>query len=767
MQCSVVSQFEMGKAGILLPIDESAAITDKPASRERALRNVLGDAAGGFAAALIAIPQAMGLGVLAFAALGPEYAAVGVAAGFFSSIIGNLVAGAIPAARCQIFGARASATVVFAGIVAALVAHPLLQTPGGPDIPRVVTLALAAVFLAGVFQLGFGVLGLGRAIKFMPYPVIAGFMNGIALTIIVSQLGPALGIETGRPLLEALRIPGAIRPLSLLITVAVVVVIFVVPRVTRKVPALLCGLVAGVTLHHLAILFAPDMVGQTVGKLPDMQFAPHDLTAMFELAGSEEIGTWGAFLLPSALLLAAVSSLDGLLAAVITDPATSSRHHSNRLLKGQGVANAIAAVFGAIPIVMSTHTRVANYLAGGRTPLSTLFHALFMLSVLLALAPVIAMIPMAALAGLMIYIAFTLVDRWTRDLVRRLRDENANRAELLLNLGVVIGVALSLLVFNLMVAFAVGIAAAVFLLLVRLSDSPVRRVLDGTVRTSLKVREPEARVTLHSLAKQIRIFELEGEIFFGTADRLQVEVERAPEHIRYVILDFRHVSGIDASGARALETIAQMAASRRVHVLLSHMREDDSHGRYLRGLGIAAAVGPEHWHPDLDRALEWAEDRLLLRARFEDAPELQLRNMALFEGLDSSEMEIISALLERHELKHGDTVFTEGGDGDRMYLIARGAVSIKIGIEGEARARRLATFVPGVFFGEMAMIEQQRRSADAFAKGEQVVLYSLGAERFAGLVQQYPQLSIKIYRNLSRELTARLRATSGALRALE
>ena len=141
--------------------------------------------------------------------------------------------------------------------------------------------------------------------------------------------------------------------------------------------------------------------------------------------------------------------------------------------------------------------------------------------------------------------------------------------------------------------------------------------------------------------------------------------------------------------------------------------------------------------------------------------------MALFTGLDDNEMTTLGDLLQRQELGHGDVVFREGDAGDRVYLIARGSVSIKVQLSGENRARRLATFVPGVFFGEMTMLEGGCRSADAFAKGAQVVLFSLSAEDLARIMRDHPQLGIKLYRNLSRELATRLRITSGALRALE
>jgi MFS superfamily sulfate permease-like transporter len=733
----------------------------------KTLHALIGDLAGGFTATLIAIPHAMGLGLLAFAALGPAWAPVGVVAGLLSVVVGSFVSGVIPAGTCMVMGTRTSVTMVFAGILAALAAHPLLQTPQGPDVPQVLTLAFIAVFLSGLLQMGFGAMRLGRAIKFVPYPVIAGFMNGIAILMIVSQIGPMLGVDASLPLRELVKDATIIRPASLLVAVTVIAVIFLAPRVTRKVPVLLSGLLAGMLFHYLIAWLEPGAVGPLVGELPATDFAPHELVSMLHLSARDDFTDWLAFLLPSALLLAAVAALDGLLAAVVVDPVTRSRHDSDRLLMGQGAAAALAAAFGAVPPAASTHTRAAGYLTGGRTPRCALFHALFMLLSLFALGPLIARVPVAALAGVIIYTAFTLVDRWTRDLIRRLGTDGADRREILLNLAVVLGVTLSMLVLNLMTAFAAGIAAAVFLLLVKLSGSPVRRMLDGTVRASLKIRSPEERALLRPLGRRIRIFELEGAIFFGTADRLQLDVENLPDDVRYVILDFRRVTEIDASGTRALETICLTAARRNVQVLLSHLRDDEGRGRDLRALGIAAVIATELWFADLDRALEWTEDRLLERDRFEDTGELGPRDMALFSGLEAAEMDVLAELLERHELAHGDVVFREGDAGDRVYLIARGSVSIKLQLTDETRARRLATFAPGVFFGEMAMLEGEHRSADAFAKGERVVLYTLSAERLKQIVQQHPQLGIKLYRNLSRELATRLRMTSGALRALE
>ena len=752
-----------------MAIDGESGTKDAgPAAQwQKTLRGWSGDLVGGVAAALIAMPQALSLGLLAFAALGPSYASVGVAGALLASVIGNLVAAAMPAARCQIMGARSSGTVIFSGIVAALAAHPLLQTPQGPDAALVMTLAFAALFVCGLMQVIFALTGLERTVRFVPYPVAAGFLNGIALVILLSQVGPAVGSNASRSLLAVLQDPAAVRPAALVVTVAVVASIFFARRHFRKVPEAICGLLVGVVLHYLAQWIFPGSVGPVIGPLPLVTLAPAQFAPMLNFPWSRDGGTWFALLLPDVLILAVVCSLDGLVASVVGDTVTHGRHNSKRVLGGQGCAGMLAALFGAMPVVANAHTRVANYVAGGRSAASSLFHAVFMLLAIVALGPLVSAMPVAALAGLMIYIAFTLIDQWTSDLMRRLRTDVKHRGEIALNLGIVLAVALALPLFGVMTALALGLVATVLVLLANLSGSPVRRALDGTVRTSLKIRGLEASAILQPLGRQIRILELEGEIFFGTAEGLRDEVDSLPAETRYVILDFRRVHQIDASGTRVLHLIGSQAARRGVQVLLSHVREDESHGQYLRALGMTAAVQPEYWFRDLDRALEWAEDRLLETARYQDAPEVELGNIVLFQGLDEAELQIVTAVLERHEFGHGEVVFEEGDAGDRLYVIARGYVSIKVKVEGDTRAIRLATFSPGVSIGELAMIEGHKRSSDAFAKGDLVVLYSLSAQRFAALMQRHPPLVLKIYQNLARELAARMRTTSQALRALE
>lgn len=748
----------------------NAAVDAADVAQSRPWRSLLAaEAAGAGAAAVVALPQALSLGILAYAALGPQYAGAGVVAALLASVVGNFFAGVSYAVRCQIVGARSSTAALITAAVASLAAHPALQTPAGPDAVAILALVFAAVTLSGAVQLGFGLAHLGRAIKYVPYPVVAGFMNGVAILIAIAQLRPVLGLDGYVPLAATLAQLGEVRWGSVATGIATAAVTFYLHRRVPSVPPLVGGLCVGIATHYGFAFAAPATVGAVVGPLPGVEPAIEAIRLTGGELTEERLPLLWQFVLPQAVLLAIVGALDGLLAAVACDAVTRGRHDSDRLLVGQGLGNMAGGLFGALPSQGNSHTPLANYRAGGRTRLSTLLHALFLLLVLAGLGPVAAAVPVAALAGIMLFIAYSLFDRWSGELLQNMGGGARERAEVAANLLIVLLVAAALVAMNVLVALVIGVATSVTLLVVKLSGSPVRRRLDGLGRSSHKVRSPAAREALRALATKIRIIELQGEIFFGTADSLLSEVEALAPDTRYLILDFRRVHQFDATGARILGVAAQRASRRGVQVALADVRDDEERGRYLRALGINEAIAPQRWFTDLDRALEWAEDGLLEQSRFADSggEELTLGRMALFEGLQPEELARVAGLLERRELAGGDPVFLEGEEGDRLYLIAHGSVSIKARMEQGPRARRLATFAPGVVFGEMALLEGKRRSADAFAKGERVVLYSLSNARFEELVRDDPRLAARIHRNLGRQLAGRLRDTTEALRALE
>ena len=214
-----------------------------------------------------------------------------------------------------------------------------------------------------------------------------------------------------------------------------------------------------------------------------------------------------------------------------------------------------------------------------------------------------------------------------------------------------------------------------------------------------------------------------------------------------------------------LQVLGKALKEQGVAVALSHVQLEEPLGLYLQESGAERSINVQHWFADLDQALEWAEDTLLESC---DKPvkasgEIFLGNAELFADLNARQLETLSGLLQREAFVVGDLVFKEGDAGDKLFVITMGEISIKLKLPGTARLQRLATFGPGMVFGEMALIEGKPRSADAHVMQGSIV-YSLSAANFAMLRMQHPEVAFAIMGSLTRQLAARLRTTSEQLR---
>jgi CRP-like cAMP-binding protein/anti-anti-sigma regulatory factor len=259
------------------------------------------------------------------------------------------------------------------------------------------------------------------------------------------------------------------------------------------------------------------------------------------------------------------------------------------------------------------------------------------------------------------------------------------------------------------------------------------------------------------------VVELEGAIFFGSAERLGAEVEPLAATARFVVLDLHRVTTIDATGAIALEQLSKRLDTAGARLLLAGVTPQGRHGVELVAAGTFVSPASRHWFVDADQAVEWAEDRLLgaeRRALFEEIP---LERLDLAAGLSPDELHAVRRLLRRAELNPDEVLFREGEPGDKLYLLARGAVSITL--HGGGSQRRIVTFAPGSIFGEAAMLDGAPRSATAIVI-EDTVVYSLSRRALDLLARSDPGLSNKLLVNLGRHLSARLRQTTDTLRDL-
>lgn len=734
--------------------------TSAYSGRFRWLRHLRGDLLGGLTAAVLTIPVSMGYGLLALSALGDNYIATAILAGLYAPVIGCLVAVLLGANTTMIYSPRSIVTFLIGSIVLHSLVRssvPALQA-ASPDTLLALTFLL--VFIAGGFQLAFGVLRLGNMVKYIPAPVIAGFQNAAAVLIFLSQLNPMLGLAQQVPVLSAAAL-GAVQPLTLLVGVVTCVLILNGARITRAIPPTLLGLLGGLALYYLlALLGLRDQLGPVIGPIPLSWPTPRFLDEFHDIFAGPQLFQVLPVLLAGAASLAIVASLDGLLCARLIEADSGNRIHGNRELVRLGIGNMVSACFSGIANGINLGSSFANHRTGARTPLSLVVHAVVILLAIVAFSPVISYLPRVVISAMLMVVAIQLVDRWTLQIVRKLVARDFTSAQsMLLDLMIIVIVAVVAITMNLVFAVAIGIAVTVLFFLFRMSKSVIRRTYRCDAVHSRKTREPGLMRILSSHGGTILVLELEGPIFFGTAENLALYLESAwYETVSYVIIDLKRVNEIDSTGAKVLVQAHDRLTKEGKHLLLSSFPKDTPLAHFLKDMGVTAALTRNRLFPDIDRAIEWAEDHLIL-ARLgdvESGAEFPFAQLDVFANMNEAELGVAKQALTRRVYSKGDVVFREGDSGDELYLIAKGSASVRLRLSGDDRETRLITFSPGTVFGEVALLDQEARSATVEVD-EELVCYVLTRRNFDLLTTEHPAVAIKLLTNLGRELSGRLR----------
>jgi SulP family sulfate permease len=381
-------------------------------------------------------------------------------------------------------------------------------------------------------------------------------------------------------------------------------------------------------------------------------------------------------------------------------------------------------------------------------------------------------VPMAAIGGVQLAVALALVDLWTwratRVLARDAVRGTLPSRSMLQNYGVMLLVAGISVLVSLLHGVAFGILVAMLMFIRSNSRDPVRSIVHGDGRTSLKVRPERTAELLQAHGRRIVLVELDGALFFGTADAAAREIERVAREADEVIVEFRRVGEVDATGARVLVQAAQAVRAAGKRLSLASLAPDDPRACVLREMDVQGVFGDDTFCADADRALERAEDRLLeaLMSPAEEHRELRLHETMLGAGLDAEQTDALAARLVERRVAKGGHVFRHGDAADAMFVCLRGQIGIWLPGRGAAGGgKRLVSFAPGVVFGEIGLLKRSPRSADAIAE-EDAVLLELSRECFEQLAAERPDVFGRLMLNLSLHLSSRLRAVTDELEAL-
>ena len=501
-----------------------------------------GDLTGGLVAGVVALPLALAFGV---------QSGLGATAGLYGAIAVGIFAAIFGGTATQASGPTGPMTVVSAALVAGAI-----ELTG--SLEAAMPIIILTFLLGGVFQIVFGLLNIAGYVKYFPYPVVSGFMSGVGLIIVILQLFPFVGLESAKStwlvITDLPRLFAEFNWQALALGGLTVIIYYAFPYITKVIPSALVALITASLVGYFLKWDVP-VIGEIPSGLPSLQ-----LDGIFSIDASAY-----SLVAEYALVLAVLGSIDSLLTSVIADNMTKTKHNSNRELIGQGIGNAIASVFGGIPGAGATKGTVININSGGRTRLSGATHGLFLLAVLLGLGTLAAHIPLCVLAGLLIPIAFKIID--VKGLKHLLVVPRAD--------AVVLIIVLLITTFgSLIQAVGIGLLLASLLFMKRASDIGEKGLEVGTIAGFDGEKPWQDEIEFYDKYKdKVYIKHLYGPLFFGFTSHFQDEIANIPKEVKALIIRMDRVPYIDQSGLYALENAVLDLEKRGVQVLLTAVQE--------------------------------------------------------------------------------------------------------------------------------------------------------------------------------------------------
>jgi SulP family sulfate permease len=672
------------------------------------------DVWAGIAAAAVVLPQAMAFGVALLSPAGVE-AATGAFAGLVAAAALCLASGLAGGTRALISAPTGPTLVLLSGAAAQLTMAGL---PGSALLAGLTVV----VILTGLFQMLIGLTGGGRLIKFIPYTVVAGFMTGSAILMVLSQLGPLAG-EGAAPSGEAWRW------LPLLTAALTLALVRLVPRWIPAVPGTIAGLVGGTLFFQLAAALSPHGIpdGWVVGALPGVEafgFRP--------TGASLRALPWGILLLPAATL-AVLASLDTLLTSVIADVRTGARHDARRELLGQGGGHILSGLLGGMAGAGTTAATLVAVRTGGRRWAGACAGLSF--AVLLAVGgPVGTLLPISALAGIVLHVAIGMVERDIVAWARRRR----TRADAV-----------------------IALLAVVLFVRAQVKTPVIHRRSTAIERRSVRVRADAERALLDRHGDRIVLYELRGNLFFATAEQLFSELAPDLDRPAWIILHLRRVHQVDLTGIKLLQQIANRLDEHGGELVFCEVHRGAGLGhkvkKTLRKISPAHVVEVRTFNGS-DEALEYAEDALLAElgvAPWDRARRVGLEETDLCRTMSPKEVESFSRMLQSRVVKAGDKVFSAGDEGEELFIVAAGEIDLLLPTTAHHH-KRLAKCGPGTLFGEIAFLEPGTRTADAVAVSDSELL-TLLRPTFQRLAEEHPDTARAVLAALARIQSERLR----------
>lgn len=529
------------------------------------------DLAAGTIVGVVALPLAIAFAIAS--GVSPEK-------GIFTAIIAGFLISALGGSRVQIGGPTGAFVVIVYGIV---------QKYGLDGLT-------VATIMAGVILVIMGVARFGSMIKFIPYPVTAGFTSGIAIIIFSSQIKDLLGLKMGDVPAEFLykwtsyfQNLSTVNYWALLLSLATLLIIIFWQKVSRRIPGSLIALVLVTGISYLFKL-PVETIGNRFGQIPSMLPAP-----VFPKVDFETIQD----LIGPSMTIAILAGIEALLSAVVADGMIGSKHRSNMELVANGVANIIAPIFGGIPATGAIARTATNIKNGGRTPIAGIVHALVLLLIMLFFGKWASLIPLSCLAAILVVVAYNMSE-W-RSFIGLLKSPRSDVMVLLITFSFTI-------LFDLTVAIEVGMLMAVFLFMRRMAlvtnvDTITNEIddLEEIVNDPLGL---EGRV----VPKGVEVYEINGPLFFGAAYKFEEALNLVESPPQVLIVRMRNVPAIDSTGLHSIRQILKKSKKQQITLILSGIQPQPL--KALKESGLFEKIGKENICKNIDFSLKRARQAL-------------------------------------------------------------------------------------------------------------------------------------------------------------
>ena len=730
--------------------DRAAVRSTRAAMLRGRTATVLSKAASAF---ILGLPSMIATGVIAFAPLGAAAAAAGVTAALLGGAIGILICTVLSGTRGVVVGPTSGIALVTGSVFAALLQRGELS----PDDP---VSALAVLLLLGlltaVFQLAMAVVQMGRLMTLLPYPVIAGLVNGTAALLLVSQVPMALGLPMGDgPRTGAALVAAATFGLALL-------------RWPWSLPAPVCALLAGASLHHAMDAWAPGLkLGAVIGTMEPL--ALHAAMLADGYANIAHIPLQSVFriVVPAALSIALLSSILMMASVAAIRDAGGAHGGSRRDMLAIGTCNLGAGAAGGLACAGILSSTVPLWRAGGRGAIAPVLMGLMLLGLMLLPVSVLSQLPVSALAGLVAVVGLRMIDLDVFRLIRRLPGSAPRqRADILGGVATVLLMIALALGFGLVAAVAAGLVLALLVFASVMAHGLIRRSYASPPGRSRIRRGAQENATLAERPEAIRVVEVEGAVFFGNAEGVGQAVDRAlAEGAVHVLLDMRRVGRIDLSGARRLVLLCERNWQAGVALVVTPLRQGHAVHDSLEQFGLLGRLPGGGVAETLEAGLALAEAALLAGMTAPPRQGLEPAEGLTALGLPVDAVAALLAVATEVALPDGAALLRAGAPADAVYLLLRGALDINMPRAGHP-ALYLGRLMPGALVGEMALISGAPRSADVMAHGP-VACLCLDGAAIADLREREPAVAYALLSAMARQLERNLRYANAATAALE